>query len=773
MHKTLTVVLIVLGLLVASAAQAADSSLIGWWKLNEEEGSLAGDSSGKGNNGTLQEDATWVTEGYWDGALQLDGDGDYVDCGNNDIYNVADAVSLAAWVNVDPDFSYPDWSGIIMRGGPNIDTFALYYNGPNQQMGFKLTGTSSEWHSAGAADLFDYEWHHTAATYDGQTKIIYLDGTAILTESITGEIETSDGRVLLGAGRDTDPPTLYLAGQIDDARIYARGLSRAEIQAVMLDPGDTELAADPVPADGATDVARDATLAWTPGEFAQTHDVYLGTSFDDVNTAGRDDALGLLVAQDQDANTYDPPGLLDWGQTYYWRIDEVNAAPDYAIYQGDAWSFTVEPFGYPVENVVATSNGTSVAGAGPENTVNGSGLNADGAHSVEAEDMWLADPGAEPLYIQFEFETVYKLHQMLVWNYNGQFELLLGIGFKDVTVTYSEDGVDWMTFGDVQLTQATSLPDYMANTTVDLGGLAARYVRLTFASGWGTMGQYGLSEVRFLYVPVQATQPVPAAGATDVATATVLSWRAGREAAAHEVYMGTEPEALALVDTVDDSLYTPGALQLGTTYYWQVTEVNEAQDVTAWPGVVWSFSMLEFMVVDDFESYDNEDNLIYDGWLDGWINGSSSTVGYLTEPFAERTIVHGDRQSMPLEYANSIAPYYSEAERDLGGADWNAPGAETLRLYVSGDAANDPATLYVALEDAAGHSASVAHADTQIVLSTDWEEWSIPLADFAGVDLSSVQTIYIGLGDRDNPSSGGSGLIFIDDVEVGRPVAVQ
>jgi len=764
-------------LIAASGAQGADPSLIGWWKLNDGAGTVAVDSSDKGNDGTLEDDAAWEAAGYWDGAVRLSGAG-YIDCGNSDIYNTTDAVTLAAWVMADPDFSYPDWSGIIMRGGPNLDTFALYYNGPNQQMGFKLTGTSTEWHATGAAGLFNREWHHTAATYNGQTKIIYLDGQPILTQAISGRIATSNGRLLLGAGRDLNPPTHHLVGLIDDARVYTRGLSQAEIQAVMLDPGASELAADPIPADGATDVPRDTVLAWTPGEFAATHDVYLGTSFADVNVAGRDDALGLLVSESQDANTYDPLTLLDWGQTYYWRIDEVNGAPDFAIYQGDVWSFTVEPFGYPIENISATSNMSAVAGSGPEKTVDGSGLNALDQHSIDAADMWLgASEGAEPVYIQYEFDNVYKLHQMLVWNYNIQFELVLGFGLKDVTVQYSTDGVDWIALGDVQFTQATAAPTYTANTVVDLQGVAARYVRLIVNSGWGLMGQYGLSEVRFLYVPVQATRPQPASGATDVDPGSVLRWRAGREAAAHEIYLSADEAAVAdgtaLVDTVADSSYRPADLAFGTTYYWRVDEVNEAQAISSWQGNVWRFATQEFAVVDGFESYDDEDNRIYDTWIDGWVNETGSTVGYLEEPFAERSIVNGGRQSMPLQYDNSAAPFYSEAERDLGGADWSARGADTLRLSITGQADNDPVSLYVALADTAGHVVVVTHADSQIVLNTTWQEWLIPLSDFGGVNLSSVRTMYIGLGDRTSPSAGGTGLIFIDDIGVGHPAASQ
>lgn len=154
---------------------------------------------------------------------------------------------------------------------------------------------------------------------------------------------------------------------------------------------------------------------------------------------------------------------------------------------------------YVISDVVATSNAVSEDETGPENTVNGSGLNENNGHSTRAKDMWLGVPDhSDPVYIQFAFDKVYELQEMWVWNYNVQFELLLGFGVKDATLEYSEDGTNWTLFGDLQLAQGTARDDYVTGDVVELGGISAQYVRLTVQSGWGPMGQYGLSEVRFL-----------------------------------------------------------------------------------------------------------------------------------------------------------------------------------------------------------------------------------------------------------------------------------
>ena len=100
------------------------------------------------------------------------------------------------------------------------------------------------------------------------------------------------------------------------------------------------IATNPEPLDGAQRMLRDVTLSWEKGEYAEKHDVYIGTSQADVTDANRSNPLGVLVSQDRSTMTCDLPELLDFNTTYYWRIDEVNAAPYYTIFKGNIWSFT-------------------------------------------------------------------------------------------------------------------------------------------------------------------------------------------------------------------------------------------------------------------------------------------------------------------------------------------------------------------------------------------------------------------------------------------------
>jgi len=507
--------------------------------------------------------------------------------------------------------------------------------------------------------------------------------------------------------------------------------------------------------------------------------VYFGTVFDDVNDAGRTDPRGVLVSQGQSANTYVPVGLLELGQTYYWRVDEVNAPPDSTIFKGDVWSFTAEPVAYAIENVIATAS-SSEDGKGPENTVNGSGLDETGLlHGKDAGTMWLSSrTGDQPTWIAFEFDKVYKLHKLWVWNTNEFFEPMLGTGFKDVVIEYSIDGNDYTTLGTThQFAQAPGTDDYAHNTTVDFEGLTAKYVRLTANSNWGgRLPQYGLSEVRLFYIAVRAREPYPDSGATKVGPDVTLGWRAGREAAEHDVYLGTDEQAVtdgnAPVTTVSQTSYGPVSLDLGQTYYWKVNEVNMVETPVTLPADIWNFATSEHFVVDDFEDYnDYPPNEIFSTWTDGWgVATNGSLVAHDEPPFAETTIVHSGGQSMPYRYENNRK--YSEAERALSPPqDWTTNGVKALSLWFHGDPNNAAERMYVAIANSPAPAAVVHHDDPAAAQINTWTEWLIDLSKFAdqGVNLTNVDKLAIGFGDKNNLQAGGSGLVFFDDIRLYPP----
>jgi len=149
-----------------------------------------------------------------------------------------------------------------------------------------------------------------------------------------------------------------------------------------------------------------------------------------------------------------------------------------------------------------------------------------------------------------------------------------------------------------------------------------------------------------------------------------------------------------------DENYDPGKLPWEATYYWRVDEVNATNPASPWVGNVWSFTTADFLIIDDFESYDAGDNQIWYSWHDGLGygvpgvdpyfagNGTGAAVGDdTTLTYTEQNIVHGGSQSMPYWYNNNKQgyAYYSEAEKKLAASrDWTEQGVAELSLWFRG-----------------------------------------------------------------------------------------
>ncbi len=122
---------------------------------------------------------------------------------------------------------------------------------------------------------------------------------------------------------------------------------------------------------------------------------------------------------------------------------------------------------------------------------------------------------------------------------------------------------------------------------------------------------------------------------------------------------------------------------------------------------------------------------------------------------------------MPVFYDNSILRY-SEVEKTLTyPRDWTENGISTLSIWFRGVSDNAAETLYVALNG----SAVVNHDNPNAAQIETWTEWNIDLQAFAdlGVNLANVNTIALGLGNRNCAVAGGSGTLFFDDIRLYRP----
>jgi hypothetical protein len=287
-----------------------------------------------------------------------------------------------------------------------------------------------------------------------------------------------------------------------------------------------------------------------------------------------------------------------------------------------------------------------------------------------------------------------------------------------------------------------------------------------------------------VYIPIdksKAHYQLPANNAVEVPRDVVLTWEPGLSAATHNVYLGTDVnevteggvDVLASPNQADAAYDPAGLLDWGTTYYWRVDEI-EADGTTVYAGDVWSFTTVNFVVVEDFEDYnDFSPNEIWNTWIDGYGDSSNgSSAGYpepdfnAGEHYLDTSIFHGGKQSLPLFYNNSAG--ISEVTKTLiSGKNWTADDVVTLTMWYYGDAANAAEPMYVALNG----NAVVTNDDAGAALVTEWTRWDTPLQSFAdkGVNLTNVSSISLGFGNKANPVAGGEGHVFFDDIRLYRP----
>lgn len=301
-----------------------------------------------------------------------------------------------------------------------------------------------------------------------------------------------------------------------------------------------------------------------------------------------------------------------------------------------------------------------------------------------------------------------------------------------------------------------------------------------------------------------AVNPSPADGATDVNVNADLTWVEAEFATSRELWFGKEGAMKKVVPAPAGTTYDPGPLDYDQTYEWRVDQIGS----TTVTGRIWRFTT-ELLVVDDMESYTTWAN-IRTVWIDGYTispggtSGSNITVSTEIDP---RTTgpdvppdtppgpIHEGSQAMQFAYDNDgivtiyvpgydaytyIAPYYSEIEASTSAlgirSNWTLEGIKALTLYIYGNADNINEQMYVVLEDSDSNSLvnceKVIYGGSLLDLNLrleDWQEWNIDLDDFTDVDLTDVQKIYIGFGDRNNPQPGGAGVVYFDDLLLFQP----
>ncbi|MHC4580884.1 MAG: LamG domain-containing protein [Planctomycetota bacterium] len=569
----------------------------------------------------------------------------------------------------------------------------------------------------------DDTWYHIAFVFDGQgaagDKVrLYING--VLEDSgdhPSSAVNVSGAPVWIGE-LDANRGFAW-DGIMDEIGIWSVALSADQINWLMGNADKAEIlnfASGPTPADSAVVEATWVNLAWSPGQLAISHDVYLGENLDEVNDATvdspafRGNHAGTFLVVGFPGFAF-PDGLVP-GTTYYWRVDAVNDAEPDSPWKGAVWSFSIPP--------KTAYNPDPVDGAG------------------------FVDP-------------------------NATFTWTPGFGAKLHTVYIGED------YDDVD-NASGGMP--LGTPSYEPGTLEREKVLYWRVDEFDALETHK-GDIWSFTTPGAVGNPQPANGAVDVQIIETLSWTPADSAASSELYFGTDADAVknatpASLEYVGNKAlgaesHDPGELTLDTTYHWRVDAVYPDKTVK---GLLWSFTVADFILVDDFESYNDIDppdeasNRIFDAWIDGFgTTTNGALVGNDLPPYAEQTIVHGGAQSLIYSYDNGGKT--SEATLTLVyPRDWTEQGAARLSLWFRGNSDNAADRIFIALNG----TAAVYHDNTSATQLTGWNEWMIELSAFGGlgVDLANVNSITIGIGTKGSPAAGGTGTMYFDDIRLYR-----
>jgi hypothetical protein len=524
----------------------------------------------------------------------------------------------------------------------------------------------------------------------------------------------------------------------------------------------------PEPADGGRFVGTETDLSWNAGVGGIMHDVYFGTNQNDVANGAGDTFKG-----NQPFKTFEP-GTLERGAMYFWRIDEVEADGS-TKNTGDVWSFKTRPV-MPVRdpNLVAwwmfdnEGTGTVIdySGNDHDGTLHETAAYAPG---IDGDALSLRNDSTDYVTIDgykgvlrisnnvqkaFTITTWIKTNgngEIVGWGNNsgrqrvefrlegGRLRVEHGSGYKrgdntvndnqwhhvamvvpqegdiESTIFYIDGAVD----PQREISNPTNKYNLVSNFDVQIG----RRYDTNGRNLYGLLDDLRIydkaltqDEINFIMLrfdSMRSWNPNPVNGSLlDVEHLTDISWSAGDQAAEHDVYFGTDKDAVILADASDktgiyrgrqnlsNSSYTsPETLEWGTgPYYWKINEFNT--DGTISEGRVWSFSVADFILVDDFEAYDTGENQIWYAWHDGLGygaqdvppyyagNGTGAAVGDdSTNSYTEQSIINSGAQSMPFWYDNNKQgyAYYSETDMTLiAPRDWTKNGTELLSVRFRG-----------------------------------------------------------------------------------------
>ena len=701
--------------------QITDPNLVGFWNFDQDEKGVAIDWSGRGRHGEILGEPNSIT-GYNLAAWAFDG--------VNDCIRVPQVVgadlTLMAWVKADA----PGAAGTTARAGSGLlwsdaagggDHFTVAVLG--RKLAFE-TGPAGNPNTIFIADVVTGEWTHAAVTRTNSTSDvqIFVNGALDATGTHTGDRNVgSCPQIVIGANT---LDSRYFKGAIDEVRAYDRVLSQLEIASLMR--GNLSLAWNPKPAMGeVVDVTYSKPLGWSAGDKAAEHDVYLGMDKAAVEAATPQTA-GIYKGRRADT-TYSLAEPLQWKQTYYWRVDEIGT--DSTVAKGRVWSFRVADY-------LLVDTFESYTNDSPNRVfqtwIDGVGFSADdffpdgnpgnGTGAAVGHDIW--SEGATRTTIM-ETGIVHGGRQSMPLYYDNS---------KADTKYRSEAERTWAAARNWTLGNIDTLQLYFRGNPVDFLESLPGGITLSGAGAdiWGLADEF-----RFAFKTLTANGSIVAkvdrlvdrdpwtkAGvmirqSLDVDSAFAAVYVTGDSGAHYQARLR------AMVDAVSD------------------TDVATAEQIAlrepAWIKIE--------RTGDQFNGYYSADGVKWTAM--SWNPQMLLMTGPVYIGLAVTSHVVGNP---------AVAEFSGVKTTGNVSSPWKVQAVGGVHP------ANSRADLYVALQDSSNQTAVVKYADGAI--ATDWTRWDIPLNGLAGIDLSAIEKMIIGVGDRNSPQADGTGIVYIDDIRV-------
>jgi len=719
---TYTIFLIlVLGLTLTSITSA---QLVGWWKFDEMSGDIAVDSSGNELHGILASEPytpEWVS-GFQGGALEFEL-GDYVDMGNPEALNFGtNDWTVSAWIILNAQGQGEDYVCPIIGNGGDWTGGKRYCVTVNEVTEGCVTLTTDDdvtkVQVIGTVIVNDGDWHHIAATREGTTLSLYIDGVldganpdVPVDYDLSG---TSQYNAYIGTVTDNRDGLLhkfYRDGRIDDVRIFNIAKKENEIPYVMRD--DPLIAWQPNPKNGQTSMPYDTVLSWKAGLYARTHDVYFGTVFDDVNEASTTNPLDVLVAPNLEELTYTFDEILEFGQTYYWRIDEVNDAEPNSPWKGDVWSFTtinyhvVDDFEdyndyAPHDIFTAWKDGYDIETNGALIGYDDADTNA-GEHFVETS---IVHGGVQSLPYFYDNDMKYSeavkiMDSMRDWTSDDVQELSLWFrGYFGFVGSFTEEpaGTYTMTASGTDIWDTSDEFHFAFKELAGPGSIIAKVESVEKTNVWAKAGVM----IRNTLEPVSK----------------------------HAMMVVTPSQGVSFQRRISTA---------------SSSDENTEADITAplWVKIERDFS-------GNFTGFYSSDGISWTRIGTELINMNLTTYVGL--------VVTAHNPNEVCEAVFSNVKFTGTVTQEWQNQD-------------IGISSNTPQPIYVAVGNSTGEPAVVYHDDPNATVIPVWTEWTIPLQAFAdqGIDLRDVDNIAIGIGTKgDTTSLGGSGKMFFDDIRLYR-----